>query len=154
MVVALRSARPGISITSDFIVGFPGESEAQYEDTVDLLTRVRFDSIFAFKYSPRPGTKANYDFVDDVPKELKELRLDRVLSMQRKITATKNATLVGQTSEILVTGYDRKKTGRLMGRLADNRIVNLTGNDDLIGSIVQVHITRALANSLEGEVLK
>jgi tRNA-2-methylthio-N6-dimethylallyladenosine synthase len=153
IVNSLREARPAISLTSDFIVGFPGETEGQFEDTLDLLKCVQFDSIFAFKYSPRPGTKASLDFEDDVPTPVKEARLDCLLSLQRKITKVKNEARVGQVEELLITGYDRQKTGRLMGRLADNRIVNFAGNCNLIGSIVRIRLTRALANSMEGEVI-
>ena len=84
---------------------------------------------------------------------VKEARLDHLLSLQRKITKAKNEARVGQIEELLVTGYDRQKTGRLMGRLADNRIVNFAGNCNLIGSIVRIRLTRALANSMEGEVI-
>jgi tRNA-2-methylthio-N6-dimethylallyladenosine synthase len=153
IIDALRKARPEISITSDFIVGFPGETEEQFEETLDLLRYVQFDSIFAFKYSPRPQTQAAIDFEDSVSISVKETRLDQVLSLQRKITRAKNEALVGQIQELLVTGNDRQKTGRLMGRLLDNRIVNFAGNCNLIGSIVRIRLTRALANSMEGEVI-
>jgi len=153
IVKLLREVRSGISITSDFIAGFPGETETQFEETIDLLKQVQFDSIFAFKYSQRPGTKAAIEFDDSVPVDVKEARLERVLSTQRKITCAKNEALVGQIRELLVTGYDRKNTGRLMGRLADNRIVNFAGNINLLGSIVRIRVRRALANSLEGEII-
>lgn len=153
IVNSLRLARNGISITSDFIAGFCGETDDEFEDTVSLLKEVRYDSIFAFKYSPRPGTKAAKELADDVPKDVKEKRLDRILSLQRKITRAKNESLVGSSGEILVTGPDRKESGRYMGRLPDNRIVNFAGNDSMVGAILRVRLIRALSNSMEGEVI-
>jgi len=153
IVRALRAARPKISITSDFIAGFCGEGDKEFEETVDLLNEVCFDSIFAFKYSPRPGTRAAKEFDDDITKDIKEARLGRILTLQRKITRAKNESLVGQTGEILVTGPDRKGSGGFMGRLPDNRIVNFAGNASMLGAILRVQLTRALANSMEGKVL-
>lgn len=153
IVNSLRLARNGISITSDFIAGFCGETDDEFEDTVSLLKEVRYDSIFAFKYSPRPGTKAAKELADDVPKAVKEKRLDRILSLQRKITRAKNESLVESAGEVLVTGPDRKESGRYMGRLPDNRIVNFAGNDSMVGAILRVRLIRALANSMEGEVI-
>ncbi len=151
IVKALRKARPEISITSDFIVGFCEETERDFQDTVQLLNEVRFDSIFAFKYSVRPGTFASEKFEDNVSELIKEERLALVLDLQRKLTKESNERLVGQTFEALVTGYDRKNTGRLTARLPNNKIVNFAGKSNLVGSIINIRIKRALANSLEGE---
>lgn len=151
IVSSLRKARPDISITSDFIAGFCKESEKEFSDTVKLLREVEYDSIFAFKYSVRPGTPAAARFKDDVPLEVKEARLEQILSFQREMTLKKNNSLVGQVEEVLVTGPDRKSSGRLMGRLANNRIVNFTGIPSLIGRIVPMRLTRALMNSMEGK---
>lgn len=149
----LRKARPGISITSDFIVGFCGETEEEFNQTMQLLEEVSFDSIFAFRYSTRPETPAARSFADDVPFKIKEERLDKVLSFQRRMTLTKNETFVGKEGDVLVTGPDRKNSGKLMGRLPDNRIVNFAGNPSMVGSIVRVHLTKAHANSMEGEFI-
>lgn len=154
LVNSLRRARPDISITSDFIVGFCGESAEDFGKTLDMLNEIQFDSIFAFKYSPRPGTPAGEHFKDDVPEDIKEKRLEELLSLQKKMTHKKNEGLVGSEADILVTGFDRKGTGRLMGRMPDNRIVNFNGNDSLVGSIVRVKLIGANANSMMGEVWK
>lgn len=151
IVAALRKARPDISITSDFIVGFCGEGEKEFQDTMELLRDVKYDSIFAFRYSVRPGTWALKKFKDDVPFDVKESRLTKVLSFQREMTLNKNQSLVGGILEVLVTGPDRKNSGRLMGRLPNNRIVNFTGIPSLVGRIVPMRLTRALMNSMEGE---
>lgn len=151
IVAKLRKARPGISITSDFIVGFCGETEKEFGQTMLLLEEVSFDSIFAFRYSTRPGTPASRRFADDVPFKIKEERLEKVLSFQRKATLAKNETFVGTKGDVLVTGPDRKNTGRLMGRLPNNRIVNFAGNPSMVGSIVCIRLTKAHANSMEGE---
>jgi len=153
IVARLRKARPDISVTSDFIAGFCGETEYDFNQTMELLREVLFDSIFAFRYSIRPKTIASLKFADDVPFRVKEERLTKILSFQREVTLMKNKARVGKTYEVLVTGLDRKKSGRLMGRLPDNRIVNFTGNPSMIGSTVSVRIIKGLANSLEGEYL-
>jgi tRNA-2-methylthio-N6-dimethylallyladenosine synthase len=153
IVGKLRRARPGISITSDFIAGFCGETEDDFNQTMGLLKDVLFDSIFAFRYSARPGTAAYRRFADDVPSDVKEKRLEKILSFQREITLSKNEALAGETGEVLVTGPDRKNSGKLMGRLPDNRIVNFAGNPSAVGSIVRVRLTKGLANSMEGECL-
>ncbi|MFH1873699.1 MAG: tRNA (N6-isopentenyl adenosine(37)-C2)-methylthiotransferase MiaB [Pseudomonadota bacterium] len=151
IVETLRRVRPDISITSDFIVGFCSETEADFQDTINLLKEIEFDSIFAFKYSVRPGTFAAEKFADDVPDQIKDKRLAQVLDLQREITRQSNERLVGQTFSALVTGFDRQNTGKLTGRLPNNKIINFTGKPDLVGSIITVHIKRALANSLEGK---
>jgi len=150
IVYSLRAACNDISITSDFIVGFCGETEEEFTETMDLLNHLQLDSVFAFKYSTRPNTYAAENLADDIPKEIKEERLERLLSLQREITLNKNNQLIGNSYDILVTGFDRKKTGKLMGRLANNKIVNFTGNHALIGDIVSIKVVKAYANSVEG----
>jgi len=148
----LREARPDIAITTDMIVGFCGESESDFQDTIDLMKRVRFDSMFAFCYSTRPGTYAADKMDDDVPLAEKKARLEEVLKLQRAIQGDANAKLVGKDVDVLVTGADAKNEGKLTGRAGDNRLIHFAGNADLIGSIVRVHITKGSMHSLQGEM--
>lgn len=160
----LRAARPDIAITTDMIVGFCGETDADFQDTIDLMKRVRFDSMFAFRYSTRPGTLAADKMEDDVPLKEKQARLEEVLELQRKIQGETNAALVGRDVDVLVTGVNKKVDGpekglrplggasKLTGRAGDNRLIHFAGNSDLIGSIVRVHITEASMHSLQGEM--
>lgn len=151
-VNTLRAVRPDIAITTDMIVGFCGETEADFNDTIDLMKRVRFDSMFAFCYSTRPGTYAADHMDDDVPLKEKQARLEEVLTLQRTIQGETNAKLVGTTVDVLITGTDAKNKSKLTGRAGDNRLVHFAGNDDLIGTIVPVRITEASMHSLQGEM--
>lgn len=149
---ALRKARPGIAITTDMIVGFCGESDDDFAQTIDLMERVRFDSMFAFCYSTRPGTHAAEKYDDDVPQEIKQRRLGEVLALQRTIQKEKNDEQVGMTKDVLVIKKDDKHEGALTGRAGDNRLIHFAGQETLIGSIVPVHITHASMHSLQGEI--
>ena len=149
----LRSARPGMSITTDIIVGFSGETDRDFDQTLEAMREVEFDSLFAFKYSPRPGTEAARKFSDDVSMAKKEARLAHVLDLGRLISRRRHESLVGQTHEALVMGQDRLRRGLLTGRLPDNRIVHFSGHPDLLGDIVRVRITKAGDNFLSGEVI-
>jgi tRNA-2-methylthio-N6-dimethylallyladenosine synthase len=152
-VEGLRNAKPGISITTDIIVGFCGETEAEFQDTLDMLYRVRFDSIFAFKYSSRAGTEAACDMNDDVSQKEKERRLELILEFQKKVTLEKNEALIGSVQNALVFGTDRMKKGLLTGRIADNRITHFAGHERFVGDIVPVRIIAANKNSLSAEVV-
>ena len=145
----LRDARPGIAITTDIIVGFPGETHADFEETLSLLDEVQYDNIFAFKYSPRPKTEA-WEMKDDVPKEEKEERLDQLLKKQRIISKKINDTLKEKTVEVLVEGEDRLRRGLLSGRTDTNKIVNFTSPQPCVGDIVGVEVVKTFSNSLEG----
>ena len=148
----LREARPGISLSSDFIVGFPGETDADFEDTMKLIDDVGFDHSFSFIYSARPGTPAS-SFPDDVPMEVKKARLAR---LQARILEQANAiseSMIGTEQVILVDRPSRKDLGEMAGRTENNRVVNFEGSDDLIGQFVTVRITEALPNSLRGELV-
>ncbi len=185
-VATLRKAVPEIDITTDIIVGFPGETERDFQDTLDVMKTVGFDGMYPFKYSPRPGTKAA-QMEDDVSKKEKEERLERVLTLNAEIWKQKTEKLVGTTQEVLVEGVS-KKSGtslraeakqssesnsldcrglrppstktlagtrndvQLRGKTFANKIVNLTGNLDLVGHIVAVEIIGAGANSLKGRI--
>ena len=148
----LREVRPNISISSDFIVGFPGETDADFEATMDLIAEVGFDHSFSFVYSPRPGTPAA-TLPDDVPLEVKKQRL---ALLQQRINQQAQAIsrhMVGTTQRVLVSGLSRKDSGQLSGRTENNRVVNFKGESGLIGEFVDVVITEALPNSLRGELV-
>jgi tRNA-2-methylthio-N6-dimethylallyladenosine synthase len=147
----LREVRPDISISSDFIVGFPGETDADFAATMDLIAEVGFDQSFSFVYSQRPGTPAA-SLPDDVPLEVKKQRLH---ILQTRITQQAQAisvAMVGTNQALLVTGPSRKDPGQLCGRTGNNRVVNFKGHPDLIGNFVNVTIIEALPNSLRGEL--
>lgn len=145
----LRRLCPDISITSDVIVGFPGESDADFQRTMDVIDHVRFDSLFSFKYSPRPGTRA-VDFAEQVPEEIKSARLAMLQERQMEITKENSQKMVGNTAKILVEGMSVKDKTELTGRTSTNRIVNFPGPGELVGDIVDVNIVAAYPNSLRG----
>jgi tRNA-2-methylthio-N6-dimethylallyladenosine synthase len=147
----LRAKAPDIELHSDFIVGYPGESVADFEATVAFVRQVGFAQSYVFKYSPRPGTLAA-DLADDVPEPEKERRNAVLLAVQEELTAAKNQALVGQTVEVLVEG-DSKVAGRFSGRTAHHRLVHFPSQDrELIGTYVPVRILAALAHSCVGEL--
>ena len=148
-VEMLRKGRPGIAISTDIIVGFPGEVDTDFEDTLELLERVRYDSIYSFRYSKRRETKASL-LDDQVSEETKHERLERVQALQRMITMEKNEKLVGSVMEVLVEGKSRKGGRQLTGRTGTNKVVNLEGGPDIVGTIVPVRIDEAFQNSLRG----
>ncbi len=148
----LRKVRPDISLSSDFIVGFPGETEADFEATMKLVQEVGFDASFSFIYSPRPGTPAS-DLPDDVSKDAKSARLARLQKQLDEQVQTISRSMVGSVQKILVEGPSKKDAGELMGRTENNRIVNFAGNPRLIGHFVAVNITEALPHSLRGEIV-
>jgi tRNA-2-methylthio-N6-dimethylallyladenosine synthase len=147
----LRQVRPDISISSDFIIGFPGETDADFEATMNLIHEIGFDLSFSFIYSPRPGTPAAF-FPDDIPLNIKKERLrilqDRILLNAKKISES----MIGKVETILVVGPSKKNPQELSGRTENNRVVNFKGSPDSIGQLVPVNITEALPNSLRGEL--
>jgi len=149
-VKRLRQAVPSIALTTDIIVGFPGETEKDFEMTMDLLEEVRYDSIFAFKYSKRPGTAA-LKYSGHLPDEVKEKRLAQVLEFQGKATLQNNEKLVNSVQEVLVDGFS-KKGGTISGRTRGNKAVNFDSPASFIGSRVQVRIISAGMNSLTGQI--
>jgi tRNA-2-methylthio-N6-dimethylallyladenosine synthase len=146
----LRRVRPDISISSDFIVGFPGETDADFEATMKLIDDIRYDNSFSFIYSPRPGTPASY-LPDDVPMAVKKQRLSALQSRILQYAGEISRAMVGSEQRILVEGHSRKDDTMLSGRTENNRVVNFAGPDELIGQFVTVRITEALSNSLRGE---
>jgi tRNA-2-methylthio-N6-dimethylallyladenosine synthase len=146
-VALLRDRRPDIALSTDVIVGYPGETEAEFEATVSLLEAVGFDGLFAFGYSPRPGTTA-VRLADDVPEPEKKRRLHVVNAHQQQWQRRRNELLVGGRDEVLVESVD--VPGRVSGRTPHFRIVHLDGPAELVGRRVEVEITRAGPNSLQG----
>ncbi|MDX5332447.1 MAG: tRNA (N6-isopentenyl adenosine(37)-C2)-methylthiotransferase MiaB [Gammaproteobacteria bacterium] len=148
----LREARPGISLSSDFIVGFPGETDADFEATMKLIEDIGFDTSFSFIYSRRPGTPAS-SLPDDVPLEAKKARLARLQARILEMAEAISQSMVGTVQSVLVERPSRKDPKQLAGRTENNRVVNFDGHERLIGRFVDVRITEALPNSLRGEVV-
>ncbi len=149
----IRALRPNISISSDFIVGFPGETDAEFEATMKLIEEVNFDESFSFIYSPRPGTPAA-DLPDDTPQDIKLKRLYRLQEQIAQQATTISQSMVGSIQRILVEGSSKKSAEELCGRTENNRVVNFVGNLDQIGQLIDIKITAALSHSLRGEILK
>ncbi len=147
---ALRRARPNVGLSSDFIVGFPGETEADFEATLALVRELDYDTSFSFVYSPRPGTPAA-NLPDEVPLAAKKARLARLQAQLRRQAAAHAEAMVGTVARVLVTGASKRDPGQLAGRTENNRVVNFRGGDrDLVGEFAEVEITEALPNSLRG----
>jgi tRNA-2-methylthio-N6-dimethylallyladenosine synthase len=147
----LRAVRPDICISSDFIVGFPGESDADFDKTMKLIEDVGFDQSFSFIYSKRPGTPAA-NLEDETPDALKHQRLERLQAKLNANAAKISAAMVGTTQRILVEGPSRKNPNELTGKTENMRSVNFPGHARLAGQFVDVVITEALTNSLRGRV--
>ena len=148
----LRKVRPGISISSDFIVGFPGETEEDFAKTMKLITDIGFDQSFSFIYSRRPGTPAS-NIKDDVEMEIKK---ERLRLLQEQITSQAFAiskSMIGSHQKVLVERHSKKNSSELSGRTENMRWVNFIANESCIGLFVDVVITEALPNSLRGRLL-
>ena len=182
IIERIRDVRPDISLSSDFIIGYPGETEQDFQETMDLIAEINFDHSYSFVYSQRPGTPAA-DLEDDVPLELKKQRLALLQQRLNQQSAEISRKMVGTTQRILVTGLSPKerkqaerlnenpdntvrvdfeggtpvplesKISQLSGRTENNRVVNFEGNQNIIGSFVNVNITQAQPNSLQGELI-
>ena len=148
----LRLVRPAISLSSDFIVGFPGETEADFGKTMRLVDDIGFDASFSFVYSKRPGTPAA-DLADDTSAELKLARLQALQAALNANVARISESMVGTVQRVLVEGPSRRDRSELMGRTENNRIVNFAGAERLVGRMVDLRVTHALPHSLRGEVL-
>ncbi|OGP53818.1 MAG: tRNA (N6-isopentenyl adenosine(37)-C2)-methylthiotransferase MiaB [Deltaproteobacteria bacterium RBG_13_52_11] len=149
----LREATPQISITADVMVGFPGEREEDFSQTLELIQDVEFDGLFSFKYSPREGTQAA-QWKDDITPEIKQRRLEVLQELQREITLKRNKKLEGAVREVLVEGRSRNSPHTMMGRIRCNRIVNFPGGPEVVGELVKVKINEGLQNSLRGELCR
>ena len=152
VVRKLRAARPDIALSTDFIAGFPGETDADFEKTMKLIDEVGFDASFSFIYSPRPGTPAA-DLPDNTPHEVKVKRLQTLTELLDRKTFEINQSMVGTVQTVLVEGISRRDSSELAARSANNRIVNFVGQPRLIGQMVEVVITEALRHSVRGEIL-
>lgn len=152
MVDLIRSRLPGCSLTTDIIVGFPGESEDDFQQTIDLIEKARFDSAFTFLYSPRTGTPAA-TMPEQVPTGLKKERLSRLMEVQNRISLEINRSLTDRTFEVLVEGKTKKNPEFLQGRTRTNKLVVVPGNQSMVGRFLPVRITRAQTWNLFGEAL-
>ena len=148
----LRAARPDIVLTSDFIVGFPGETEHDFEATIKLIEEVEFDASFSFLYSPRPGTPAA-ELPDEVPHEAKAERLKRLQELLTRQAEALSTRLPGTVQRVLVESVSRKNLSELAGRMDNNRIVNFAGSPDMLGRFADVKITTAWAYTMRGELV-
>lgn len=149
LVDDLGRVRPDLALTTDIIVGFPGETEADFEDTLSLIEAVGYDSMFSFRYSGRPRTRA-LDFDDKLPEEEKARRLSHLQARQKEITLLKNKAHVGQTLEVLVERLSDRYQGQLTGRARNNKLIHFDGPPELIGRFAEVRITEGWAASLRG----
>lgn len=148
----IKVVRPGISLSSDFIIGFPGETDQDFEDTMALIDEVGYDFSYSFIFSARPGTPAA-NFPDDVSIDIKEERLQRLQKRLNDMTQAISQSMVGSVQRVLVEGKSKKNPLHLTGRTENNRVVNFAGHPRLIGDFVDLLITEALPNSLRGRVL-
>jgi tRNA-2-methylthio-N6-dimethylallyladenosine synthase len=151
LVDRLRARVPGITISTDMIVGFPGESAEDFDQTLDLVRRVRFHSMFSFKYSPRPNTLAGKRLADDVTEAEKTTRIVELQQLQAQIQTELHAAMVGERHIVLADGISRRRRSEISGRTSGNSIVNFPGADDQIGQLIEVAITGFGPNSLRGE---
>lgn len=152
LVRKIKEAIPGVALTTDIIVGFPGETEAQFQDTLSLVREVEFDAAYTFVYSPRPGTPAA-EMEDNVPLEEKKDRLHRLNAVVDEIARKKNEALRGQVVEVLVEGRSKTNPNMLSGRTRTNKLVHFPGGEALVGKLLPVKITEAHAHTLYGEAL-
>ena len=152
IIHGLRTIRPNLSISSDFIVGFPGETDKDFEETMNLIHRVGFDQSFSFIYSERPGTPAA-ELPDKVPDSIKQERL-AILQESINVSAFAiSSSMIGSEQQVLIDGYSRKNFRDLSGRTQNNRVINFVGTPDLIGNFANVSVLEALPNSLRGTLL-
>jgi tRNA-2-methylthio-N6-dimethylallyladenosine synthase len=148
----LRAARPYICISSDFIVGFPGETDADFEGTMKLLADVGYDFCYSFLYSPRPGTPASY-LQDETPVEVKQARLARLQAFNELQGKAVSEAMLGSIQRVLVEGTSKKDENELAGKTDNNRTVNFAGSSQLINQFVNVRITQAMPHTLRGELV-
>ena len=149
LVKKVREKVPDITLTTDIIVGFPGESEAQFQETLDLLSEIKFATVHVAAYSPREGTTAARDFADNIPSEEKKARLNRVEQLQSQIQSAMNAQLKGKVVEILVEGRNK---GKWYGRTRSDKLVFFNSGGDYLGQLVNVKIKKTSPWSLQGKI--
>ena len=148
----VRAHRPNLSLSGDFIIGFPGETHADFQATMKLVEELKYDRSFSFIYSPRPGTPAS-SLPDDVSMDEKKQRLYALQALLNEQTQAISAAMVGTKQRVLVERLSRRSTDEMAGRTENNRVVNFPGRIDMIGQFVEVEIQQAFSNSLHGEVV-
>jgi len=148
----LREVRPDISLSSDFIVGFPGETDKEFEATMKLIEDIRFDQSYSFIYSKRPGTPAA-NIEDEIPMSVKKQRLKRLQDKINEFASEISQAMVGTVQKVLIEGLSKKDEKQLAGRTENNRVVNFDGNSRLIGKLIDVEITQAYRNSLQAKII-
>ncbi|HWK12053.1 MAG TPA: MiaB/RimO family radical SAM methylthiotransferase, partial [Vicinamibacterales bacterium] len=153
LVASLRAAMPDIALSTDMIVGFPGETGADFDETLSLVDAVRYHSIFSFKYSPRPNTLALKRMADDVSEEEKTRRIVALQALQKRIQGEIFEAAVGRTEQVLIDSHSRRRDWELSGRTSGNTVVNLAGEPSWLGRMLPVRITAANPNSLRGEAV-
>ena len=151
-IAKLREVRPNITISSDFIIGFPGETDADFIDTMDLIQEIGFDHSFSFIYSPRPGTPAAR-LADNVPMEVKKERLQLLQNRINQRSAEISRAMIGSVQRVLVTGLAKREGAQIASRTENNRVVNVDGDPKLIGQFIDVNIEEALRCSLRGKII-
>jgi tRNA-2-methylthio-N6-dimethylallyladenosine synthase len=151
-VQMVRDAIPDVAISTDIIVGFPGETEEDFEQTLDVVSEARYDSSYMFQYSPRPMTAAA-EFPDQIPKEVVQDRFDRLVALQQSLSLESNRRMIGRTEEVIVEGASKKDPSRMTGRTRTNKLVHFAAGGLTEGDFVPVRMTRAGAHHLEGEVV-
>jgi len=152
LVMKVKSKMPDIALTTDIIVGFPGETEEDFEDTLDIIKKVRFDSAYTFIYSKRKGTPAA-KMTDQIEDEIKKKRFERLLKLQNQISKEINDSYTDRIVEVLVEGQSKNNPDKLSGRTRTNKIVNFAATPDLVGKLVNVKITKPMTWHLEGELI-
>ena len=152
VVHEFRKRDPQGEVAADFIVGFPGETDEDFEQSVTLLEEVRFQQSFIFRYSPRPGTPSEKHFEDDVPLAVKAARNLRLLKAQERVSKEKHEAMIGRTFEVLVEGPSKKNPAVLTGRTRGNHILHFPGAEDLHGELVDVTVESCSPVSLRGRV--
>jgi tRNA-2-methylthio-N6-dimethylallyladenosine synthase len=152
LVMTLRNKDPYFAVTSDVMVGFPGESRADFKNTLDLINKIEFDNLFSFKYSDRKGTKAT-SMPGKIDEQEKAARLKELQDLQKEKTLSRNSMLVDRIEEVLVDGLSKRGT-QYTGRTKTNKVVNFNSDNNIIGKIAKVKIKRAFINSLQGELIK
>ena len=149
LITEIRSKIPGVALSTDVIVGFPSESEPQFQRTANLLTELRFDTIHIAVYSPRSGTAAAKEFEDNIPPAEKKERLNKIEQLQENIATEINAQLSGKTVEVLVEG---KKKGKWQGRTRSGKLMFFSNNSDCLGQLMKIRIEKTSPWSLQGKV--
>lgn len=152
MLAKIKDQIPGIALTTDIIVGFPGETEADFEETLDVVERAQYDMAYTFLYSKRTGTPAAKS-PDQIPEEVKKQRFDRLLELQNRVSKEINDPLLNTEVEVLVEGLSRSSATTYTGRTRTNKIVNFKGSEDLVGKLIKVRIEKAQTWSLEGVIV-